>query len=337
MEKTPTPVAREPQNHIENSDCIFSSEGRFSAFVCLLGDAADAACPLLEAPTESEHGAVRRLMLARRAPSLVSRVSAGAQLQSRRCWLSASAAASDDPAVVCYLDIKSPHAYLILKPALQVQEDYAVRVEFKPYKLDFVEMGISKTRPEDGHPERVSPSVQADRRARMFYAVARDYAALQGIQIRGPYKLLQSRLANLALGYARGESDHNHMKVDVEYLRTVFDAGWPNGWREYDMESADVLKATLSELGADVSGFDEYVHPAVRLTVCLISCTVVFTTCLSVAVGTLSQVARAIKCWRRWPLPPRPAGRSACRTSSGRSRTRRAAVTRPRVCLAGNT
>jgi 2-hydroxychromene-2-carboxylate isomerase len=200
-------------------------------------------------------------MLARRARSLVTRVTAGAQLQSRRRWLSsASAAASDDPAVVCYLDIKSPHAYLILKPALQVQEDYAVRVEFKSYRLDFVEMGISKTRPEDGHSERVSPSVQADRRARMFYAVARDYAALQGIQIRGPYKLLQSRLANLALGYARGESDHNHMKVDVEYLRTVFDAGWPSGWREYDMESADVLKATLSELGADVSGFDEYVQ-----------------------------------------------------------------------------
>ena len=93
----------------------------------------------------------------------------------------------------------------------------------------------------------------------MFYAVARDYAALQGLQIRGPHKLLQSRLANLALLYARGESDHSSKKVDVDYLRTVFYAGWPNGWREYDMESVEVLKATLADLGADVGGFDECV------------------------------------------------------------------------------
>ena len=141
-----------------------------------------------------------------------------AQLLHRR-WLSASSGPSattdsstaghiaDDDRVVtctCYLDVKSPHAYLVLKPFLQVQEDYDVSVEFKPYQLDFVEMGISLTRPEDGCQERVSPSPQSDRRARMFYAVARDYAALQGLRIRGPYKLLQSRLANLALLYARG-------------------------------------------------------------------------------------------------------------------------------------
>eukprot|EP01043_Picozoa_sp_COSAG02_P056805 COSAG02_NODE_6794_length_3358_cov_13.133783_1_plen_218_part_00 len=209
-------------------------------------------------------------MLARRA-ALLLRGTAAAQRLHRR-WLSELSASSapastrtghsaehGDRAVTCYLDVKSPHAYLVLKPFLQVQEDYAVSVEFKPYQLDFVDMGISLTRPEDGCPERVSPSPQSDRRARMFYAVARDYAALQGLQIRGPYKLLQSRLANLALLYARGESDHNHMKVDVDYLATVFNAGWPNGWREYDMESAEVLQATLAELGADVSGFNECV------------------------------------------------------------------------------
>ena len=195
-------------------------------------------------------------MLARRAPVLLRR-SGTVHLLPRRRLSGAAAPTGRDRAVTCYLDVKSPHAYLILKPFLQIQEDYDVNVEFKPYQLDFVQMGISLTRPEDGCPERVSPSPHSDRRARMFYAVARDYAALQGLRIRGPYKLLQSRLANLALLYARGESDHNHMKVDVEYLWAVFNAGWPNGWREYDMESAEVLKATLEELGADASGFAE--------------------------------------------------------------------------------
>lgn len=209
-------------------------------------------------------------MLARCVAGLLRGSTTSTAQRLHRRWLSASSAqacstttsqiADADRTVTCYLDVKSPHAYLILQPFLQVQEDYAVTVEFKPYQLDFVEMGISLTRPEDGCPERVSPSPQSDRRARMFYAVAREYAALQGLQIRGPYKLLQSRLANLALLYARGESDHNHMKVDVDYLLTVFDAGWPNGWREYDMESVEVLKATLAELGADVSGFNECVQ-----------------------------------------------------------------------------
>ena len=45
------------------------------------------------------------------------------------------------PTVTVYLDMKSPHAYLILAPALQVARDYHVKVEFKPYELSFVDMG----------------------------------------------------------------------------------------------------------------------------------------------------------------------------------------------------
>jgi hypothetical protein len=92
------------------------------------------------------------------------------------------------------------------------------------------------------------------------YITPGDYAALQGINIRGPYKLLKSRLGNLALLYARGESDHSAIKCEAEYLQAVFDAGWPNGWREYDMEDPEVLKGTLAELGADPSGFDEFIE-----------------------------------------------------------------------------
>ena len=42
-------------------------------------------------------------------------------------------AAADE--VTVYVDVKSPHAYLILQPALQIAVDYKVRVEFKPYQL----------------------------------------------------------------------------------------------------------------------------------------------------------------------------------------------------------
>ncbi len=34
-----------------------------------------------------------------------------------------------------YLDIKSPHAYLAVRPSLEVARDYRVRVNFRPYTL----------------------------------------------------------------------------------------------------------------------------------------------------------------------------------------------------------
>ena len=40
-----------------------------------------------------------------------------------------------DDEVTVYVDVKSPHAYLILQPALRIAADYNVRVEFKPYLL----------------------------------------------------------------------------------------------------------------------------------------------------------------------------------------------------------
>jgi 2-hydroxychromene-2-carboxylate isomerase len=152
-----------------------------------------------------------------------------------------------------YLDVKSPHAYLVLAPALQLAVDYEVQVDFKPYLLSFVDMGISLRHDEDGM--RHSPSEGADRRARMFYSTAREYAELQGLRIRGPYKLLRSRLANLALLRAGDAGAAAH------FLQTVFDAGWPNGWREYDMECAATLKETLRQLEVDVDGWEAFVEP----------------------------------------------------------------------------
>ena len=172
--------------------------------------------------------------------------------------------ASNDEVTV-YLDVKSPHAYLILGPALQIAVDYDVRLEFKPYQLDFVEMGISLRHDADG--VRHSPSEQSDRRARMFYATAREYAALQGLQIRGPPKLLPSRLGNLAFMYARGEhaaaaAGCGSTNNSTHFLQSIFDAGWPNGWRDYDLESADVLQTTLAQVPWCKCTLTIYMHSA---------------------------------------------------------------------------
>jgi len=167
-------------------------------------------------------------------------------------WRSLSAAARRTvitwapwpPVVKCYVDMKSPHAYLVLGPMLQVAQDYEVPVQFLPYQLDLVKIGITTHHSGDG--SRTPPDEHADRRARMFYTTAREYAKLQGLTIRGPYKLLNSRLGNLGLLWAR-----RYGGVEAAFMKTVFDAGWPSGWRTYDLEDPRAIRDTLAEVGAD--------------------------------------------------------------------------------------
>ena len=82
------------------------------------------------------------------------------RLPCRPTTLAASEAA---PTVTVYLDMKSPHAYLILAPALQVARDYHVKVEFKPYELSFVDMG-DPTHPPPSPPQCVTGPGPAPRR-----------------------------------------------------------------------------------------------------------------------------------------------------------------------------
>merc|ERR1711935_529238 len=107
-----------------------------------------------------------------------------AALRGLRGAVRALSTAAEQSQLRCYLDIKSPHAYICLGPTLQVAEDYHVKVSFLPYSLDFVQMGITTQHTSDG--ERIPPDQHADRRARMFYTVAREYAQLQNIQIKPP-------------------------------------------------------------------------------------------------------------------------------------------------------
>ena len=162
------------------------------------------------------------------------------------------------PVLKVYIDMKSPHAYLVLAPVLQLEADYHVEVDWvvrlartcctastcpgcnagcpearmvamhgckslqlyrtpacQAYQLDFVEMGISTKHEADGGEipllsstrtrvcsldrflvtstdlqhrcviaVRIPPNEHSNRRARMFYSVAREYAKLQVALLR---------------------------------------------------------------------------------------------------------------------------------------------------------
>ena len=150
-----------------------------------------------------------------------------------------------------YLDIKSPHAYIAVRPTLQVARDYRVKLNILPYTLSYTALGVTTSVEADM--QRRPASDAADRKARMYYAAARQYTELQQLPFRSPQRLLDSEVANRAVLFAKQQA------LEVPFLMHIYVAGWGNGWRDYEPESVSQLRQTLVDIGGDPAGFEDYV------------------------------------------------------------------------------
>ena len=158
-----------------------------------------------------------------------------------------------EKSIIVYLDMKSPHAYIAVRPSLELARDYRVKVDFRPYTLSYTGLGISTS--VDSDKARRPPSAAADRKARMYYAAAREYTALQRLPLRSPHRLLDSVLAHRVFLFAKRQA------LEIPFAMSVYLRGWGSGWRDYELESLDQLRASLAELGADVAGLEDFVAP----------------------------------------------------------------------------
>ena len=149
-----------------------------------------------------------------------------------------------------YLDIKSPHAYLAVRPSLEVARDYRVRVNFRPYTLSYATLGVTTSVKSDM--KRRPPTPAADRKARMYYTAARQYANLQRLPFKSPYRLLDSTSANKAFLFAKQQA------LEVPFLMHIYIQGWGSGWRDYEIESLDQLCSTLTSIGARIDNFEAF-------------------------------------------------------------------------------
>ena len=150
-----------------------------------------------------------------------------------------------------YIDLKSPHAYLAIRPSLEVAKDYRVKVNFCPYTLSYESLGLTTHVGQDK--QRRPPSAAADRKARMYYAAAREYAALQGLPFRTPHRLLDSHLAHKVMLYAKKQT------LEIPFIMQVYLQGWGSGWRRYELESLDQLSQSLTEVGGEIDQLENYV------------------------------------------------------------------------------
>lgn len=154
---------------------------------------------------------------------------------------------SDAPLIV-YVDVKSPYAFVAIRPTLALEAELGLQFDWRPLTLDIpsylgsAEKKAGKVVASEGRSKTVWNAI------RYSYRDARRYAERQGLMLKGTEKIWESSIANIGILWV--------MQRDREKLGRYFEAVYPAFWRrELDIEDVAVVEACLREAGIEADGF----------------------------------------------------------------------------------
>ncbi|MEO1188647.1 MAG: DsbA family protein [Pseudomonadota bacterium] len=157
---------------------------------------------------------------------------------------------SDAPLIV-YVDIKSPYAFVAIRPTLSLEAELRIQFEWRPLTLDIPSyLGSAKKKQgkvvaSEGRSQRTWNAI------RYSYRDARRYAERQGLILKGTEKIWDSSLPNIAILWV--------MATARSRLAAYFEAVYPPFWRrELDIEDLAVVETCLREAGVSADGFRDY-------------------------------------------------------------------------------
>jgi 2-hydroxychromene-2-carboxylate isomerase len=149
-----------------------------------------------------------------------------------------------------YIDLKSPYAFIAIRPTRHMARALGVEVDWRPFTLDIPSyLGSAKLAKDGKTVESAERTPQQWTGVRYAYRDARRYAGLTGKTVRGTVKIWDSSLAGIAMLWAkeRGAFDR------------FLDAAYPPFWRrELDIEDPAVLESALAEADVETAGFQEW-------------------------------------------------------------------------------
>ncbi len=147
-----------------------------------------------------------------------------------------------------YIDYNSPAAFLAKDPTYALEDEFGLEIDWMPLILD---------RPIRRERKPVSEETKGERHARLRAEyVQMDQqrcAQAQGLTLKHPSRRWDSTLAAVGLIWAK-EQGRTMLRG---YTDRVFERFWK---QELDIENPTELKGVLSEAGADVEGFEEYIE-----------------------------------------------------------------------------
>ena len=149
-----------------------------------------------------------------------------------------------------YIDLKSPYAYVAIRPTRDMAHSLGVEIDWRPFTLDIPSYLGSARLAQDG--KTVAAAKRTNQQwtgVRYAYKDARRYGALTGLTLRGTEKIWDSSLAGIAMLWAK-----RHGAFD-----RFVDAVYPPFWRrELDIEDGATLERVLAETGIETEGFEAW-------------------------------------------------------------------------------
>ncbi len=153
--------------------------------------------------------------------------------------------------LIVYFDYKSPYAFVAKEPIYQLEQDFGIEVEWRPYSLHIPDfLGTVEV---DGEGKVVGGTRNEHqwRRTRYLYMDARRLAKDTGqdLMIKGPPRVFSSRTAHIGMLFAEREGFFR------QYHDLVFDRFWK---RELDIDDADAVAGAVAEAGGNGTAFKGY-------------------------------------------------------------------------------
>lgn len=157
--------------------------------------------------------------------------------------------------LIVYVDIKSPYAFVAIRPTLALEAELGAVFDWRPLTLDIPSYLGSAEKKKGKVVASAGRSPRTWNAIRYSYRDARRYAERQGLTLKGTEKIWDSRLANIGILWVA--------QTARPRLGDYFEAVYPPFWRrELDIERIDVVKACLAQAGAPIAGFDAFVRGA---------------------------------------------------------------------------
>ena len=156
---------------------------------------------------------------------------------------------SDQPLIV-YVDIKSPYAFVAIKPTLALEAELGLQFDWRPLTLD-IPSYLGSARKKAGKVVSSNRSPAQWLGVKYAYMDARRYAERQGYMLKGTEKIWDSTLPNIGITWV--------CQMSRENLAAYFEAVYPPFWRrELDIEDIDVVLDVLRQANVPTDGFVDY-------------------------------------------------------------------------------
>ena len=153
--------------------------------------------------------------------------------------------------MIVYLDVKSPYAYLAKDPTRELERDFGISVDWRPFTLDIPSfLGSAKIHESGRVIEQNRTQSQWDA-VRYAYMDTKRYARLRDIKIYGPRKIWDTSLVHIGWLWA---AQHGRQALD-RFLDVVYERFWT---RELDVESVDAIESSMRQAAIPTTCFGSY-------------------------------------------------------------------------------